>query len=156
MDLERQYIYDISWTFINLYKIMLREGILALEDEINEASTKIFGLKYALTAFVDGIDHKTCMKIFEAHSREVINRKDEGVNWKRLWLFQQELMDVFFLHNHERFLAAYDKNVKGILIRNSEKLNKVFNSLDLFIEQTIIDFYDEDFNDIIVPLKFVI
>ena len=105
-----------------LYKTMLREGILSLEDFIDEAYV-ISGFAYPLIAFTDAYPGEACFKMYEGLEQPIRNT-DHNYDWLR------KLAEEFFV-NSEQHWKYICWDVTGWQARLSETEKHV----DEFVEK---------------------
>lgn len=103
---------------------MILEGILALEDYIEEAEIVVPGFQYPLFAFVEGVPGLICFQMYEAlepHLSEYFN-----------FQFLRDLAWQFFVGCETHF--KYIDHSKGNI---QKRLEKSYKDIDNFVVKTI-------------------
>lgn len=95
--MDKKYILK---EYKKLYKIMLNEGIIALEDHIIDFEN-IPGFAPTVLAMIEGQDEKVCMSIYNILMGE-IETEDRK--------FMDELAEEFFINNKEKFATRFANN----------------------------------------------
>jgi len=91
--------------FGRLYKMMLKNGILYMEDYLVDFE-EVPGFGPAVTAMVEGYDENVCINIFNILLKEE-NEEDQE--------FLNELATDFFKKNKEKFALRLSGNSKNAI-----------------------------------------
>jgi hypothetical protein len=103
--------------FKKLYMIMVKEGILSLEDYITESS-EIPAFGPTMEAFVEGYSEKVCLEILDILAHQ---QPDEHIP------FIKDLGKEFFVGSNEKFIFRENSNSLD------EALSLIEQEIDEFI-----------------------
>lgn len=104
----------------HLFKKKIKEGILALEDDLDQL--KIPGFYYAMLAYCDGIKPTICLKLFEAFE-EVLHGDYDTLH---------KMAKYFFVDSDD-----YHNRIYGNGKINYKVRDEIFNEIDEFITDLV-------------------
>lgn len=136
MDQYKIYAEEAVEIYKKLYKTMISEGILSLEDYFDEASG-LTGFVYALFPFTEGIEGHVCMRIFDVLEE---NFEMDDYDLKKKWMFTRELAYDFFMNHQDKF----DRAIPSYHLPTAEKedsLEEIYEEIDEFAEVTFRKYF---------------
>lgn len=102
---------------------MISEGILALEDDIEDGEVYVPGFRYPLIAFTDGIPGEVCFEMYNALEPHL-----SEYNFQ----FLRDLAWQFFIgcETHFKYIDHSQGNIQ-------KRLEKAYKDIDNFVVKTI-------------------